>query len=318
MRSIAAALTGGGWVVSCLVCASAQADRLDDVIAQINKAGPPAITSADEARDDSTPPADPPPPVRRVVAQDDDVPARTQRRDPDVPIVVGHSVVYPDTPQPDCTPPVRYHSTERDPAWIGSVGLRTGPLVIDGVSNAGWTTELVLQAGIHLDRFTVLGEYGGSLVHHDAATEGALPATSVTSSLPPVNDQTTDGIMHRVGLYGRYALARGMSQLDAPNGHQTIGELYVQLGGGMEIIQWDLGGRLVRPELSAAIGLLGAKRSGAHSRHGMFADVRFQVARRIDRDNAEPTCAAPCTQATPPVAWSDRSILLEGGFVFGR
>jgi hypothetical protein len=30
------------------------------------------------------------------------------------------------------------------------------------------------------------------------------------------------------------------------------------------------------------------------------------------------TCSAPCTEATPPVAWSDRSYLLETGFVFGR
>jgi hypothetical protein len=297
MRSIAAALMGGGCVVACLWCAGARADRLDDVIAQIDKAGPPPESPPLTPDDFPVAPAQP---VQQPDTEAPCAPRIVQVRD-----------------APTATRPlVHYHEAERDPAWIGSVGLRTGPLVIDGVSGH-WTTELVLQAGVHLDRFTVLGEYGGSLVHHDGSTEGAVPATSNASTIPN-SDQTTDGVMHRLGLYGRYALARGLSHLDAPDGAQSITELYVQLGGGLEVIQWDLGGRLVRPELSATVGLLGAHRAGAHSRHGMFLDTRFQVARRIDRNDAAPTCSAPCTQETPPVAWSDRSIMLEAGFVFGR
>jgi hypothetical protein len=306
MRSIAAALTGSGWVVACLWCAAARADRLDDIIAQINKAGPPPATTA--------PAYDPPLPVHPTVAQADPSTLQIEREDDEAPPVPARIVGT--TAASGCAPAAVFPSREHDPAFTGSVGLRYGNLVIDGES-AGWFPELVLQGGVHLDRFTVLGEYAGSIVHHDADTEGALPATSSASTLP-VNEQTTDGVMHRLGVYGRYALARGMSQPDSAGGAQSIAELYLQLGGGMEIIQWDLGGRLVRPEVSAAIGFLAAHRSGPHARHGWFLDARFQVARRIDRDDAAPTCAAPCTEETPPVAWSDRSVLFETGFLFGR
>ena len=196
--------------------------------------------------------------------------------------------------------------------WIGHAGLRFGSSRIDG-ADGGTVTELLLAGGVRLDRLTVLGEYGLSLVHHEATT--TEPAAD---GMPPPF-QTTDGVMHRLGVDVRYAFVHGHTiPRYSDHDQQLAGELYVQAGTGVEIIQWDLGGRLVRPDVSVAIGMLGAYRTSAARRQGWFVDLRVQVARRIDRVGAEPTCSAPCTAATPPVAWSDRTYLLETGFVFGR
>src|SRR5580658_930501 len=45
--------------------------------------------------------------------------------------------------------PLALHLYERDPAWYGSVGLRYGTSVIDGVPG-GDVGELVLAGGVHL------------------------------------------------------------------------------------------------------------------------------------------------------------------------
>ena len=198
---------------------------------------------------------------------------------------------------------------------VGEVGLRVGGSRIDGV-DGGVVTEILAAAGVHLDRVTLLGEYGLSLVHHDATGNAGRDGTSSGGT---DTDQTTGGVMHRLGGVVRYAFWRAKSDVERKDhDQQGVGEFYVQGGGGAEIIHWDLGGRLVRPEASVGIGVLGAHRSSAHRRNGWFAGFKVQVARRIDDDGAAPTCAAPCTTATPPVAWSDRSYLFETGFLFGN
>ena len=35
-------------------------------------------------------------------------------------------------------------------------------------------------------------------------------------------------------------------------------------------------------------------------------------------DGAAPTCSAPCTEATPPTAWSDRSYMFDAEYAFGN
>ena len=202
---------------------------------------------------------------------------------------------------------------ERDPHWIGEVGMRIGGSSINGVDN-GTVDELLLAGGLHRDRMTLLGEYGASMVQHEAtSTSDAVLGT--TSAVPGV---TTKGTMHRFGLDARYAFARTSSTpLVSDHDHQLVGELFVQAGAGLELVQWDLGGRIVRPELSVEVGMLGAYRTSARRRDGWFVALRFQVDRRFDLDGAGATCSAPCTAETPPVAWGDRSYMLETGFVFG-
>ena len=46
--------------------------------------------------------------------------------------------------------------------------------------------------------------------------------------------------------------------------------------------------------------------------------VRVHIARRDDRDNLPETCSAPCSWPSQPVAWSDRSVMFESAFAFGR
>ncbi len=229
--------------------------------------------------------------------------------DADYPVVVhGHEVVRSadadEPPPPPCHTPLALVDTpapgidhtpgvdrEVDLHWVGQVGVRIGSSVIDGVAG-GVVDELLIGGGVHLDRMTLLGTYGVSLVHHAAATasgrdgdDGGTAGTTVDT------DQSTSGVMHRLGAEARYAFWRAKSMPEVhDHDAQGVGEVFVTGGGGAEIIQWDLGGRLVRPEISVGVGILGAVQSSAHRRDGWFADFKVQVARRIDLQDAEPTC----------------------------
>jgi hypothetical protein len=222
-------------------------------------------------------------------------------------------------PAADTAPPrALAQVTDRDErlAWLGGVGMRLGTLKIDGTDSPR-AFELVGAGGVRYGRFSVLGEYGVSLVHHDADASGEVTAQSAGSE-PAYLEKTTDGVMHRLGVDARYAFLHGGGHRTYADDGDLASELWVQAGFDEQIIQWDLGGRLVRPELSLAVGGDWAYRTANGRRRGMYADLRLQVSRRIDRDDAGATCAAPCTEATPPVAWSDRAVLVEVGVLFGR
>jgi hypothetical protein len=189
--------------------------------------------------------------------------------------------------------------------WHAALGFQLGSMRVDGAA-LDYIGGVTAAAAIQLDRVVVRGEYTLSGVEfHGSASDSR-------GALPPFDQ--TDGVMQRVGLVARYAFGKVASapELDAT---RAIGELWLEAGAGEERIAWDRGGVLERPDVVIGIGTTGAVRSGAH-RNGLSAAFRVYVARRTDLDST-PTCSAPCTAATPPVAWSDRSYMLELDYSVG-
>jgi hypothetical protein len=155
----------------------------------------------------------------------------------------------------------------------------------------------------------VLGEYTLTAEHYVAAPDGVV---ALGSAQLPARD--TDGLVHRLGAVGRYAFLHGTTDAD---GALLGGSLWVQGDFGEELTRWDEGGLLARPYLGVGIGVQGALRGAVGRRHAMYLAFRMQVARRTDLGNAGATCSAPCTEATPPEVWSDRSWQIRLGFAWG-
>jgi hypothetical protein len=189
--------------------------------------------------------------------------------------------------------------------WHATLGFQLGSMRADGAA-LDYVAGVTAAAALQLDRIVLRGEYTISAVEFHGSSADSR------GGLPPYDD--TDGVMQRVGLVARYAFAKAASapELDAT---RVIGELWLEAGAGEERIAWDRGGVLERPDLVIGIGTTGAVRSGAH-RNGLSAAFRVYVARRTDLDSI-PTCSAPCTEATPPVAWSDRSYMFDVDYTIG-
>jgi hypothetical protein len=191
--------------------------------------------------------------------------------------------------------------------WRSSVGVQVGSMTINDQS-LDYILGITATSGIQLDRLIVRGEYTLSGVHYtgpNGLARGGLGTQSDTA-----------GVMQRVGIAGRYAFGK----LDSPSyvgEPQGIGEMFIEGGAGWEHIAWDKGGVYQRPDVTIGIGLTGAVR-GEHSRSGMTMAFRMYVGRRTDLDGAAPTCSAPCTEATPPTAWSDRSYMFDAEYTFGN
>ena len=164
-------------------------------------------------------------------------------------------------------------------------------------------------AGIHRSRLSFLAEYSlGGVGYHTTLSPARSDGTPVTVG--------SDGLMHRFGAVARWAYAKGQTDVES-DGFQALGDLYVDAGAGVEVIRWDDGGELVRPDLAFGIGGEFGFRASKTQRGTLSIALRMHVARRNDRDNLAETCAAPCTSPTAPTAWSDRSYLLELGYTFG-
>jgi hypothetical protein len=170
-----------------------------------------------------------------------------------------------------------------------------------------------LAAGLHRSRLSLLGEYSlGGIGYHPSSLATLSPARSDGS---PVT-VGSDGLMHRFGAVARWAYAKGQSDVES-GGFQGLGDLYVDVGAGVEVIRWDDGGTLLRPDLAFGIGGETGFRVSKTQRGTLAVALRMHVARRDDRDNLAATCAAPCTWPSAPTAWSDRSYMLELGYTFG-
>ncbi len=211
-------------------------------------------------------------------------------------------------PMPAAPPPAPARpplGEPRDWQWQGDLALALGNARVDGAAVDTYPT-LVAAAGVHRERWTLLGEYALGGEHYHAATI-ALGSTT----LPP---RDTDGIVHHVGVAARYAFLHGFTADDTL---AADGDLWLQGDGGEEFVRWDEGGLLARPYLGLALGLQGALHGQGHRRHAMYLAFRVQVARRTDLDGAAATCSAPCTEATPPAVWSDRSVQVRIGFAWG-
>lgn len=220
-----------------------------------------------------------------------------------------HVQAFDSDPPPPAPAKVRGIDYELRPRWQGGLGVRFGSLRIDGV-DADYKVGVVLAGGVHLDRLAVLGEYALAGV----AYHGAGGAAAALGSAVPTSD--TDGIAHRLGIAARYAIAKASSVAEVGE-PQVIGELWLEAGAGEQLVQWDKGGLLERPEFTLGVGMQTSARTKALHRGGMSISFRVGFARRTDLDGAAATCSAPCTQATPPAAWSDRSYALDLTYVFG-
>lgn len=190
--------------------------------------------------------------------------------------------------------------------WQAEVALGTNleSAVVDGTDVSSWPS-LTLGGGLATGRFVALATYTLTAEHYPGSTTTALATTA------PATFEDTDGIVHRFGLAGRYSFLHGASD------GGVLGDVWLQGDGGEEFTRWDQGGLLARPYFGIGLGWQTGFASSAHRRHQLYVALRVQVARRSDLDDALATCSAPCTEATPPERWADRSLELRVGYAWG-
>ncbi|HEY3801966.1 MAG TPA: hypothetical protein VGL61_05135 [Kofleriaceae bacterium] len=210
------------------------------------------------------------------------------------------------TPQTDAPAP-ELVLDERALRWQGEVAIGNNltSAVVDGTHVSSWPS-VTLGGGLAIGRLVALATYTLTAEHYPGSTSTAL----ATSAQPTFVD--TDGVVHRVGLAGRYSILHGAS------GGGVLGDLWLQGDGGEEFTRWDRGGLLARPYFGISLGSQVGFASSLHRRHEMYVALRVQVAARNDLDDAAATCSAPCTEATPPERWADRSLELRVGFAWGN
>jgi hypothetical protein len=212
----------------------------------------------------------------------------------------------PPPPPPPRPPSIDY---ERLWGWQCEVALGLGSAVVDGIGVGNWP-QLSGAIGMQHARVTLMGEYSLGAEHFHAPQDGVI---ALGSAQLPARD--TDGLVHRFGAVARYAVLHGT--VDTDGGSQLGGDIWLQGDFGEELTRWDEGGLLERPYLGVGLGIQGALRGAPHRRHALYVALRMQIARRSDVGSAAATCSAPCTEATPPEAWSDRSWQLRLGFLWG-
>ena len=191
--------------------------------------------------------------------------------------------------------------------WQGEIALGTNleSAVVDGTDVSSWPS-LTLGGGLATGRFVALATYTLTAEHYPGSTTTALATT------PQPAFEDTDGVVHRLGLAGRYSFLHGASD------GGVLGDVWLQGDGGEEFTRWDRGGLLARPYFGVGLGWQTGFASSAHRRHQLYVALRVQVARRSDLDDALATCSAPCTEATPPERWADRSLELRVGYAWGN
>ena len=190
--------------------------------------------------------------------------------------------------------------------WQSELAMFVGAAPIDRVETST-SPAYSLATGIHRDRLTLLAEYALASISYRG------PSTS-TSTMGGTNDTETSGFLHRFGATARYSFVKTGADLSTGS---WSSELWLEGGIGGQIARWDNGGTFARPDVVFGIGIQEARRESARTRVGLFAALRFEVGRRTDVDYAPATCSAPCTEPSQPAAWSDRSVLLHVGFLFG-
>jgi hypothetical protein len=202
-------------------------------------------------------------------------------------------------------PPIDYEQQYRpvfELVWRAG-GARVFGVQSDSVNAFGF------DAGVHRDRFALLAEYSiGGVGYHTTIVPERGDGT-------PVN-VGSDGLIHRFGALARYSFAKIASTPESDE-FQVMGDLFIDAGAGVEVIRWDDGGTLVRPDLALGIGGSLAFRVSNHQRGALSVALRSYAARRSDRDGLAELCSAPCSWPSSPTSWSDRSYMLEVGYTFG-
>ena len=233
---------------------------------------------------------------------------------------IASAEIVPVPPEDDPPPPVTTplatdaapepppHDFEADWLPIYELLWRHGGPSVFGVTSDS-KNAFGFAAGVHHERLSLLGEYSlGGIGYHTMTAPARSDGSPVWVG--------SDGLMHRFGGVVRWAYAKGQSSPES-GGFQGLGDLYVDAGAGIEVIRWDDGGTLVRPDLALGIGAETGFRVSPTQRGTLSVALRMHVARRDDRENLAATCSAPCSSPSEPVAWSDRSYMLELGYSFG-
>ena len=162
--------------------------------------------------------------------------------------------------------------------WQGEVAIGTNleSAVVDGTDVSSWPS-LTLGGGLATGRFVALATYTLTAEHYPGSTTTALATTAQTTF------EDTDGIVHRLGLAGRYSILHGASD------GGLLGDVWLQGDGGEEFTRWDQGGLLARPYFGIGLGWQTGFASSAHRRHRALrrparADRAAQRPRRRARD----------------------------------
>jgi hypothetical protein len=230
----------------------------------------------------------------------------------------GGEVIFDPDPEPpiNVTPPVIEDPVvvrkpiDYEPQYrpVYELVWRAGGARVFGVESDS-INAFGFDAGVHRDRLALLAEYSiGGIGYHTTIVPERGDGTPVSVG--------SDGLIHRFGALARYSFAKIASAPDSEE-FQAIGDLFVDVGAGVEVIRWDDGGTLVRPDLAFGIGASLGFRVSNHQRGAFSVAFRSYAARRSDRDGLAETCSAPCSWPSSPTSWSDRSYMLELGYTFG-
>lgn len=193
---------------------------------------------------------------------------------------------------------------DRSARWEGAFGIRVGDYRAGAFDGTAFGFHL--DGGMRFDRVQLLAEYSLLEVSQDVpAASDAMGAQAMT---------TTDGLVQRVGLDARYSLGKLASE-DIP----LRGDFWIEGGVGEELLQWQLGGEMHRPDVSFGFGGQFSGRFGrAHDHHaGLYYALKATFARApASYADLPATCAGPCDTATRPIG-IDRSFLFNLGILFG-
>jgi hypothetical protein len=184
-------------------------------------------------------------------------------------------------------------------SWEAQIALRGGTLRFDeGTSGA---IGLGARFGIVLGRLAVLVDYSDL---GTSAPPGWMFGPAAMGGVAP--SAGSNGTLFRFGALARYQVRN--------SGHTYIERAWLSAGLGEELVVWDVGGRLHRPDFAIGFGgALGGR--GTRAWGDSFLEVTLWIAPRAL--GGATTCGGPCDIATPPPPF-ERSLIVDWGISFGR
>ena len=201
------------------------------------------------------------------------------------------------------------HRIDATPRWEGAFGFRVGSFHVGSFD--GLAFGLHLDGGIRFDKLQLLGEYSFMSISQQPPTDNDAAAAKAA----PTPAADLSGIVQRVGLDARYSVAKIVGE-EVP----LRGDFWLEGGFGEQVIRWELGGELHRPDVSFGFGGQFSARFGEHHDHhvGVYYAFKALLAHGpASYVNSPPTCAGPCDTATRPIG-IDRSLMFNFGLVFGN
>lgn len=109
-----------------------------------------------------------------------------------------------------------------------------------------------------------------------------------------VGEHTISGLLHRASLNGRYDIKQMWF------GPRAVLAAWLEVGTGYELVRWEGGGSLGRPDLSVGLGG-GIQIGDDGDRIGIGYAVKLLVAPAPERKDDMPGCAGPCYEASGPL-----------------